>query len=395
MKKLFAILLAAALFASPSAALASDSGEAETTQETAAPAETPLSEIPAKSGVLMDAATGTVLFEKEAHTPMAPASITKIMTMLLVMEEIQAGNLTMQDRVTCSANAASMGGTQIWLKEGEQMTVQELMKATAVASANDAATALAEHVGGGSEEAFVERMNARAAELGMNDTLFCNPTGLDAEGHVSSAYDVALMSRALLQFPEITQFTTIWMDSLREGRTELVNTNKLVRFYKGCTGLKTGTTSDAGSCVSASAARGKLHLISVVMGCRTSAERFSSARQLLDYGFSHYTMFETSVSKEQFTPVKVKHGVLPEVSVEVDASSSVILEKGREKLVAEEITLEPEVEAPVEPGQVLGRVRLMLEGEELASFEIRAAEKVERMTFGRAFGMLFERMAGL
>lgn len=350
--------------------------------------------IAAKSGLLMDCVTGTVLYEKNPHEAMPPASITKIMTMLLVMEEIEAGKLSLDESVTASAHAASMGGTQIWLREGEQMTVRDLLKATAVASANDAAMALAEHVGG-SEEAFVSRMNSRAAELGMNDTKFCNPTGLDAEGHVSSAYDIALMSRELLNHPGILEFTSVWMDSLRDGKTELVNTNKLVRFYKGCTGLKTGTTDGAGSCVSVSAVREDMSLISVVMGCTTSKERFDSARQLLDYGFASFTMYRTGVSNDSLAPVKVTGGVEPLVEVETDAGGLIILRKGLEQSVQEEIEILPEVAAPVDAGQVLGRIRLSIEGEELAVFQVRARTAVEKRTWLRSFTDLFLRMIAL
>ena len=357
-------------------------------QETAGPS------ISAKSGLLMDCTTGAVLYEKNPHEAMPPASITKIMTMLLVMEALEDGTLTMDEQVTASAHAASMGGTQIWLREGEQMTVRDLLKATAVASANDAAMALAEHVGG-SEEAFVARMNSRAAELGMADTKFCNPTGLDAEGHVSSAYDIALMSRELLSHPEIREFTSIWMDSLREGKTELVNTNKLVRFYQGCTGLKTGTTDGAGSCVSVSATREDMSLISVVMGCATSKERFGSARQLLDYGFGTFTMYRTGVSSDSLAPVKVVGGVEPVVEVETDAGGLIILRKGTEQSVLEEMQVLPEVEAPVEAGQVLGQIRLSIDGEELAVFQVRARASVERLTWQRSFADLFLRMVAL
>lgn len=388
MKKCISILLAAALFfCTGITAFASDGSEAEA--EVMSP-NTSL-EIPAKSGVLMDQSTGTVLYEKNPHEKMPPASITKIMTMLLVMEAIESGKLTMQDTVTASAHASSMGGTQIWLKENEQMTVEELLKATAVASANDAAMALAEHVGG-TEEGFVAMMNNKAAELGMNDTTFQNPTGLDADGHVSSAYDIALMSKELLKHKKITEFTSIWMDSLRGGKTELVNTNKLVRFYKGCTGLKTGTTDGAGSCVSVSASREKLNLISVVMGCTTSKDRFASAKSLLDYGFANFTMYETSVSKESLTPVKVIGGVNREVEVETDAGGTIIIQKGKEKAVKEEITMAQDVEAPVIQGQKLGEIKLSIEGEQVAVFQIKAKCSVEKMTCFKAFGSLLYRL---
>lgn len=351
-------------------------------------------QIEAKSGLLLDFTTGTVLYDKNCHDKMPPASITKIMTMLLVMEAIESGNLTMQDMVTATAHASSMGGTQIWLKEGEQMSVHDLMKATAVASANDAAMALAEHVGG-SEEGFVAMMNHKAAELGMLDTTFCNPTGLDADGHVSSAYDIALMSRELLRHPQIKEFTSIWMDSLRDGKTELVNTNKLVRFYKGCTGLKTGTTDGAGSCVSVSATREDMSLISVVMGCTTSKARFDSAKRLLDYGFGMFAMYQTGVSSDSLAPVRVNGGVENAVEVETDSGGMIIIQKGKEKAVTEDVNIVPEVEAPVEAGQVLGDIRLSIDGKQIATFQVRAKQSVEKMTFLKCFTILFQRLVTL
>ena len=372
---------------------ASDGGEEGGTAPAAVTPDTG-PDIAAKSGVLMDFTTGTVLYEKNIHDPMPPASITKIMTMLLVMEAVENGSLGMQDMVTASAHAASMGGTQIWLKEGEQMTVHDLLKATAVASANDAAMALAEHVGG-SEEGFVAMMNNKAAELGMKDTVFMNPTGLDADGHVSSAYDIALMSRELLRHEAIREYTSIWMDSLRGGKTELVNTNKLVRFYKGCTGLKTGTTDGAGSCVSVSATRSDMSLISVVMGCTTSKDRFDSARKLLDHGFVTYTMYQTNVSEDSLHPVKVIGGVTGKVEVETDAGGMIIIKKGSEKSVTEKTVLVEDVEAPIVKGQKLGEIHLSIDNQEIAVFQIKAKNDIEKMTIFKAFRILFERMVTL
>ena len=266
--RLSALLLAAAAAVWAAMPAAADGLREESAAETSASGQAQVSAIPAKWAVLLDAGSGQLLFEMNAHEQMPPASITKIMTMLLVMEAIEDGKISYGDMVTCSDHAAEQGGSQIWLEPGEQMTVEELLKAAAVNSANDASMALAEYVAG-TEDAFVEQMNARAAELGMKDTVFQNPTGLDEEGHLSSAYDIALMSRALLSHEDIIRFTTIWMDTLRGGETALTNTNRLVRFYEGCTGLKTGTTDGAGSCLSASAERGGLHLIAVSMGSAT------------------------------------------------------------------------------------------------------------------------------
>lgn len=339
----------------------------------------------------MDQTTGTVLFEKNPHEKMPPASITKIMTLLLTIEAIEAGKLSMEEMVTASAHASSMGGSQIWLKENEQMSVRDLIKATAVASANDAAMALAEQIGG-SEEGFVAMMNTKAVELGMADTTFVNPTGLDADGHLSSAYDIALMSKELLKHDAIKEFTSIWMDSLRDGKTELVNTNKLVRFYKGCTGLKTGTTNGAGSCVSVSASRENMSLISVVMGSATSKERFDSAKRLLDYGFSSFVMFEASASSEELSPIKVLGGMESEIAVITEGDAKIIIPKGKEKKIEKEITFAENVEAPVLKGQKLGEIRLTIEGETLAAFPIKAEHEVLKMTIPHALSRLFSRL---
>lgn len=391
MKKLISFLLIACLLCS-TAVFASENEITAT--DAKAPAQVGGVTVTAKSAILMDAVTGKILYEKNPHEKMPPASITKIMTMLLVMEAIENGSLKMSDMVTASAHASSMGGTQIWLEDGEQMSVHDLMKATAVASANDAAMALAEHVGG-SEEGFVMMMNNKAAELGMNDTTFINPTGLDADGHVTSAYDIALMSKALLEKEGITDFTKIWMDSVRDGKNELVNTNKLVRFYKGCTGLKTGTTDGAGSCVSATATRGDMELISVVMGCTTSKDRFDDARRLLDYGFSHFVVYKTIISKNVLKPVKVVGGVKPNVAVDTNVSDRIIVPAGKEKKIEENVSMIENVQAPVKKGQKLGEVVLTADGETLATFEIKANEDIARMTFINAFTLLMKKLCNL
>ena len=273
MKKCAAALVAAVLLILPAAAVSGG------------PA------VEAGSAILMEKETGTVLYEANAHDKLEPASVTKVMTLLLVMEAIDDGRLKMEDMVTVSAQAASMGGSQVYLKEGEQMTVHDMLKAVAVVSGNDAAVALAEHIAG-SEEGFVERMNRRAAELGMADTTFINCTGLPAAGHLTSAYDIAVMSRALLAHPGIREFTTIWMDSVRDGQFQLANTNKLIRFYEGATGLKTGFTDSALYCLSATAERDGMELIAVVMKCPTSEKRFEGAKALLNFGFANYTLLD-------------------------------------------------------------------------------------------------------
>lgn len=350
------------------------------------PAEAAALEVGGKSAVLMDVAGGNILFEKNSHEKLPIASVTKIMTLLLVMEAIENGMITYDDNVTCSATAASMGGSQIWLEEGEVMTVRELLKAAAVVSANDACAALAEYVSG-SIEGFVAQMNARAAELGMNDTKFLDCSGLSDDAY-SSAHDVALMSRALIQHKDITQFTTIWMDTLRDGKSQLVNTNKLVRHYAGATGLKTGTTQKAGHCLSATAERGGMGMIAVILGCTTTDERFGGARKMLDYGFANYAVYTPEVDPAQLRPVKVLHGLTAEVETLLDPPQPLLIRKGQEKNVTTTMELAEDVEAPVIKGQLLGQLRLMLDGKQVAEYPIRAAEEVPRMTFSAALSQL-------
>ncbi len=347
--------------------------------------------LPAKSAVLMDADSGQVLYEMEMHEQMPPASITKIMTMLLVMEAIDAGKLSYEDMVSCSEHAAGMGGSQIWLEPGEQMCVEDLLKAVAVNSANDAAVALGEHLAG-SEEAFVEQMNRRAAELGMEDTVFRNASGLDEEGHLSSAYDIAVMSRELLKHPDILRFTTIWTDSIRNGETALSNTNRLVRFYEGCTGLKTGTTDGAGSCLSASAERDGVRLIAVSMGSSTSDERFESCRSLLDYGFSGFERYTPSVELPQ--AISVKGGTQGSLPLTVGEIPSILIPKGKAEEVSCTISIPEEVPAPVEAGEEIGRVNWALDGSLLAEVPVTAACGVPEMNFRSAFGLIWKMLLG-
>lgn len=342
-------------------------------------------EVSAPSAILMEKETGTVLYAKDEHTAREPASVTKVMTLLLTMEAIDSGALSYDDYVTGSAHASSMGGSQIWLKEGEQMTVRDLLKAVCVVSGNDAAVALGEHLAG-SEDAFVEKMNARAAELGMNDTHFVNACGLPAEGHVSSAHDIALMSRELiLHHPDIRQFTTIWMDSLRDGASMLVNTNKLIRFYDGATGLKTGSTSSAGYNVSATAERGGMELIAVVMQGKTSDERFADARALLDYGFAAYTLV-TITPDEALTPLPVTLGARSEVQPVLTGENTLLLEKSAASGLQKEASLPESVPAPVTEGDRLGELRVTnANGETVAVLPILAGESVPHITWSQMF----------
>lgn len=339
----------------------------------------------APSALLMEKATGTVLFAKDEHTPREGASVTKVMTLLLTMEAIDSGALSYDDTVTGSAHAASMGGSQIWLKEGEQMRAEDLIKAVCVVSGNDAAVALGEHLAG-SEEAFVERMNARAKELGMNDTHFLNCTGLPAEGHVTSAYDIALMSRELiLHHPDIRRFTTIWMDSLRDGESLLVNTNKLVRFYPGATGLKTGSTSSAKYCISATAEKDGMELIAVVLGGSTSDKRFADAKALLNYGFAAYTLLPV-VPESPLPAVPVTLGARRQVQAVLPQGSVLLLEKNRANALTQSLTLSEAVEAPVEQGDTLGSLDLFTaDGTLLSSLPLLAGESVARLTWRQLF----------
>ena len=343
------------------------------------------------SALVMEKQTGTVLFAQDEHTPREPASVTKIMTLLLVMEAIDSGALSYDDVVTGSAHAAGMGGSQIWLKENEQMTVRDLLKAVCIVSGNDAAVALAEHLAG-SEDAFVERMNARAQELGMNDTHFVNCTGLPAAGHLTSACDIALMSRELiLHHPDIRQFTTVWMDSLRGGESMLVNTNKLIRFYDGATGLKTGSTGSAGYCLSATAEKNGMELIAVVLKGKTSDERFSDAKSLLNYGFSTWSLV-TVTPDEVLPPVPVMLGVRGTVQPVLTSENTLLVEKTLANGLTKEVALAESVAAPVYAGDTLGQLTVRdAAGNTVAELPILAGEDVGHVTFVQMLGRCLAR----
>lgn len=348
-------------------------------------------DLPVKSAILMDVATGTILYEQDAHTPLAPASVTKVMTMLLIMEAIDGGAIGWQDMVTASESAAAKGGSQIYLKVGEQMSVADMVKAIAVSSANDCACAMAEHIAG-SEAAFVEKMNSRAKELGMNDTHFVNCTGLDddaaAADHKTSAHDIAVMSRELLKnHPDIKKYTTIWMDTLRNGTFGLSNTNKMVRFYPGATGLKTGFTSKAGYCLSSSAQRDGMELVAVVMGAKTSAERFSACKSLLDYGFSTYALVTPQVGQMS---VSVKLGTADSVIAEPAEDPTLLMEKAQKNMVTTEIQLDESVNAPVSKGQKLGTLTVKAGEYVLKQIPLVAKEGVGRLTFGQIWSKILQ-----
>ena len=346
-------------------------------------------DIKAKSVVLMEPNTGKVLYESNSDEKLPPASITKIMSLLLVMEAIDRGDISLETVVTASEHACSMGGSQIWLEPGETMTVNDLLKAAVIASANDACVALGETVAG-SEEGFVALMNERAGELGMTNTHFVNCTGLDAEGHLTSAYDVALMSSALIKHDLIKDYSTVWMDTLRDGKSELVNTNKLVRFYEGTTGLKTGTTSTAKYCLSATAERNGLELVAVVMAGESSNDRFGGAKKLLDYGFANYNYSSIDAGLEGILKLEVLKGTQKTVEVSPQSTLNVLLPKSASGKIERKTVLSENVTAPVKKGDVLGTVTVTLDGEQLGEIPLVAKNSVKRLTLGVTLGWILK-----
>ena len=348
-----------------------------------------------KSALLMDAATGVILYEHNAHEALAPASVTKVMTMLLIMEAIDSGKISWEDTVTASEAAAAKGGSQVYLKVGETMTVRDMLKSIAVSSANDCACAMAEHIAG-SEAAFVQQMNARAAELEMQDTNFVNCTGLDdgeeAKNHRTSAHDIALMSLQLIKYhPEIKKFTTIWMDSVRNGAFGLSNTNKMIRFYDGATGLKTGFTSVAGYCLSATAERDGMELIAVVMGADSSKERFAACKTMLDHGFANYTLIQPDLCDAGSVPVTL--GRAASVAPRMGESAQLLIDKAQKNTVTTDISLEEVLPAPVSQGQRIGTMRIKAGEQVLKEIPLVAAEGVARVTFGDIFTDILRRTA--
>lgn len=349
-------------------------------------------EVKAKGAVLMDQGTGQVLYDQDAYTHLPIASVTKVMTLLLTVEALEAGKIALTDPVTCSDTAAALGGSQIWLEPGEIMTVEELIKAAAVVSANDACGALAEHLSG-SQAAFVAEMNRRAAELGMNDTQFADCSGLDDTGY-SCAYDVAVMSRELMSHPMIEQYTTIWMDSLRGGASQLVNTNKLLRHYTGATGLKTGTTNAAGHCLTATARRENTSFIAVVLGCASTADRWAGARTLLDYGFAGYVTHTPTAEAVDPEPVRVLGGQQKTVEAAPDTPGPLLLRKGTEEQLESTVEMVADVEAPVSKGQTVGVWRLKIGEETVGEYPIRAICDVPATTLQWAYGLLMDALLG-
>ena len=357
-------------------------------------AEADTLEVAGKSAILMDMTTGTVLLEQNAHEKLAPASVTKVMTMLLIMEAIDSGKISWENTVTVSEAAAAKGGSQIYLKVGETMTVADMVKSIAVSSANDCACAMAEFIAG-SEAAFVEKMNGRARELGMNDTNFVNCTGLDddenAKDHLTSAYDIAVMSRELmLHHPDIQKYTTIWMDTVRDGAFGLANTNKLIRFYPGATGLKTGFTSAAGYCLSATAQREGLGLIAVIMGAETSQERFASCKQLLDYGFANYAIAQPELTGENTVPVRL--GSENTVHAVPAEDTHLLIDKSQKGSISTEITLDESVTAPVSKGQKIGTLTVRSGEQILTQIPMVAEAPVPRLDWGDIFLCVLRRL---
>lgn len=382
LKKIIAVVMTMALVTGMLIFSASAEGEGDSSGNAAVT-------IHAKSAVLLEVSTGRVLYEMNAREKRAPASITKVMTALLTMEALDAGRIALDDMVTASANAKAMGGTTIHLDEGEQMSVNDLLKGMMVNSANDAAVALGEYIGG-TQEAFVQMMNDRAQQLGMVDTHFVNCHGLDADGHETTAYDIGLMSVELLRHPKIMDYTKIWVDTLRNGTYDLANTNRLIRFYEPATGLKTGTTDRAGRCVSASARKGDLHLVAVVLGGENKNDQFEGAKSLLEWGFANWTMMEPEIPPESAGPVKVLHGLESEVGAVALNEEKMLIQKNMAGDLVYGVELAESVEAPVEEGQLLGYVTVNSGKEQIAKIPLTASERVDRMTFGRAFWLLIQ-----
>lgn len=347
------------------------------------------------SAILIEQNSGQILYEHNIHEQLRPASVTKVMTILLIMEALDEGKITLDTQIPCSEEASSMGGSQIWLDTRETLCVNDMLKAICVVSANDCTVAMAEYLGG-TTSGFVDMMNARAKELGMNDTCFKNCHGLDEDGHVTSSYDIALMSRELLlNHPDIKNYTTIYMDSLRDGKSELVNTNKLVRNYSGCTGLKTGSTSLALYNLSASATRDNLSLIAVIMKAPTSPKRFSEAQKLLDYGFSNYSYKEFGQKGDVVQKISVNKGLHPEVEVCLENSSYILLKKENLTQVEQEVVLENNIKAPISSGQKLGEVHLISNGEIISSVNLVAKDEIKKLSFWNMTTHISERWFNL
>lgn len=392
MKKIICLLLSLILLsATVSAKTVSSEGEIDDidvplkVEETSAQIGETL-DIKAKSAILMEANTGKILYESNADERLSPASVTKVMSLLLVMEAIDRGDFDYETVVSASAHACSMGGSQIWLEEGESMTVHDLLKATVIASANDACVALGELVSG-SEEGFVALMNKRAKELGMNNTTFINCTGLDAEGHLTTAHDIAVMSSKLIAHEKIKEYSTVWMDSLRNGESELVNTNKLIRFYEGATGLKTGTTSIAKYCLSATAERDGLSLVAVIMAGDTSTDRFEGAKKLLNYGFANYS-YSTVEPKLKKSEIEISGGVKKTLSIKADGTVELLMPKREKGNISRKTVWKKKIKAPVKKGDIVGYVNIYSDDTEVGKIPIKACENVKKLDIPISIGWI-------
>lgn len=356
--------------------------------------ETAVGNLTAKSAILMEISTGKVLMESNPDEKLSPASITKVMTILLVFEALEEGKIALEDKVTTSQHASSKGGSQIWLKEGEVMTVHELLKATVIASANDACTALGEYVAG-DETAFVAMMNEKAKALGMKNTCFENCSGLDdtVTNHYSTARDVAIMSCELMKHEKVKEYTGIWMDSLRNGKTQLVNTNKLIRYYEGATGLKTGTTSKAGYCVTATAERDGMELVAVVLGSDNSKERFEDAKKMLSWGFANYTIYQPTIDKSLITDVSVLYGEENIAKSVVETPKPILVEKNLKDKITQRVDMCVDVEAPVEKNQTFGKIYFEIDGKKVGECAILSEKRIEKRDTWFIFSLLWSTFA--
>ena len=356
--------------------------------------ETDVGNLSAKSSILMEISTGKVLMESNPDEKLSPASITKVMTILLVFEALEEGKIALEDKVTTSQHASSKGGSQIWLKEGEIMTVHELLKATIIASANDACTALGEYVSG-DETSFVSMMNERAKSLGMTNTCFENCSGLDdtVTNHFSTARDVAIMSCELMKHKKVKEYTTIWMDSLRNGETQLVNTNKLIRYYDGATGLKTGTTSKAGYCVTATAERDGMELVAVVLGSDNSKERFEDAKKMLSWGFANYTIYQPTIDNSLITDVSVLYGEENIAKSVVETPKPILVEKNLKDKITQRVDMCVDVEAPVEKNQTFGKIYFEIDGKKVGECAILSEKRIEKRNTWFIFSLLWSTFA--
>ena len=350
--------------------------------------------IDSKTAVLIENNSGRILYEKNKDKEMIPASITKIMTLNLIFDALSSKKIKLTDEVTTSEYAASMGGSQVFLEPGEAQNVETMIKCISIASANDAAVSMAEFVAG-SETEFVKLMNQKAQKLGMKHTHFKNCNGLDEDGHITSAYDVAVMSRELMKHEMIFDYTSIWLDNLRDGKTQIVNTNKLLKTYKGITGLKTGTTNDAGCCMAESATRGDMSLVAVVLGCNSGKERFSDAAALLDYGFANFSVTQLKAPDDLPKTIKVENGMQKNIGIGCDINSSIVLDKNSGSKIVSKIDLPESIEAPVASGQKLGTVTYSLDGKAVKSFEITALQHAEQISFASVFSVLLNSIISL